>query len=86
MRYEAQYIMTKPGHWRVTDTTTDSRVATCYVEENAEAVVAALNASGVLKDKIATIAMKARAGLCCLTHAEARVFLKDILNLTNEAA
>ena len=29
--------------WRITDTKTDSRVATCFVSENAELVTAALN-------------------------------------------
>lgn len=43
------------GHFRITDTETDSRVATCYSEENAVMVVEALNMQDGLKktmDKI----------------------------------
>ena len=45
-RYEAQYITTGiASHWRVTDKTTDSRIATCYQKENADLIVSALNAA-----------------------------------------
>lgn len=44
--YEAQFIERDSdgrSHWRITHIPTDSRIATCYVKENADMVVAALN-------------------------------------------
>jgi hypothetical protein len=43
-RYEAQHMKGASGDYRITDKTTDSRVATCYLKENANLVVNALNA------------------------------------------
>lgn len=48
-RYEAQRITDGKQYgahveFRITDKKTDSRIATCYVQENAEFIVAALNA------------------------------------------
>jgi len=49
-RYQVQTVFDgapeKPGrptHFRITDTQTDSRLATCYLEENAVFIVTALN-------------------------------------------
>ena len=45
-RYEAQYIdNVEEPNWRITDKTTDSRIATCYLKENADLIVSALNAA-----------------------------------------
>ena len=49
MKYEIQTIAGPPDdrdrtHYRITDTTTDSRVATCYHPSNARLVCDALNA------------------------------------------
>lgn len=47
MKYEIQKIKDKEAphgvHYRVTEIATDSRVATCYYEENAQLVCDALN-------------------------------------------
>lgn len=45
MRYSVQTINSKTDgkNYRVTDNTTDSRIATCYIEENAELICKALN-------------------------------------------
>jgi len=60
-RYEVQRITDGKQYgahveFRVTDKRTDSRIATCYVQENAEFIVAALNA---LPSKRATIVLDA---------------------------
>lgn len=47
MRYSVEFIPKDSDgrpHYRVTDNATDSRVATCYLRENADMIVAALNA------------------------------------------
>jgi hypothetical protein len=38
-------------HWRITDLTTDSRIATCYVWENAKLVTKALNELARMKSE-----------------------------------
>ncbi len=45
MRYEIQEIkiVKEKPNFRITDTRTDSRIATCYLRENAEFVCEALN-------------------------------------------
>jgi hypothetical protein len=45
MRYSIQFIDSKTDgpNYRITDNNSDSRVATCYVKENAEMVCEALN-------------------------------------------
>lgn len=47
-RYESRFISSGPGlppaNFRITDTLSDARIATCFVEENAALVTAALNA------------------------------------------
>ena len=55
MRYTIELIKSeKDGqNYRITDTLSDSRVATCFLKENAELVCAALNAFEDLKPKSA---------------------------------
>lgn len=53
-RYQAQFIPgglgRQPANYRITDTLSDSRVATCFVQENADYVTAALNAHSLATD------------------------------------
>lgn len=63
-RYKAEWVRTPnaetKGHWRITDVTSDTRVATCYLRANAQLVVDALNGAadeppgGLSADLIAT--------------------------------
>jgi uncharacterized protein YbcC (UPF0753/DUF2309 family) len=50
-RYEVQRIVERGGNasFRVTDKTSDSRIATCYIEENARFIVEVLNAEPALR-------------------------------------
>lgn len=63
------------GHWRVFNKRTDSRIATCYLRDNAEIVCAALNRSHEPRDSLSE-----RIGDALITGG----YLDRLLDMTPE--